>query len=142
MRLDSFGFDEAMNKIGIERRLFVAGQNKGLLDPFSPLKDGDKKVAEELLADLHETFIEAVMKGRKDKLKSSQVFSGLVWSGKKSLELGLIDGLGSYRSLSESIFSSDNIVDYTEKNFVFRRAFDGLKEQIFHMFNDKSIFIY
>ena len=131
-----------MNKIGIERRLFVAGQNKGLLDPFSPLKDGDKKVAEELLADLHETFIEAVMKGRKDKLKSSQVFSGLVWSGKKSLELGLIDGLGSYRSLSESIFSSDNIVDYTEKTFGFRRAFDGLKEQIFHMLNDKSIFIY
>ena len=142
VRLDSFGFDEAMNKIGIERRLFVAGQKKGLLDPFSPLKDGDKKVAEELLADLHKTFIDAVMKGRKDKLKSSQVFSGLVWSGKKSLELGLIDGLGSYRSVSESIFSSDNIVDYTEKTFGFQRALDGLKEQIFHMLNDKSIFIY
>ena len=117
-------------------------QFKEANEAYDILKDGDKKVAEELLADLHETFIEAVMKGRKDKLKSSQVFSGLVWSGRKSLELGLIDGLGSYRSLSESIFSSDNIVDYTEKNFGFRRAFDGLKEQIFHMLNDKSIFIY
>ena len=66
-----------MNKIGIERRLFVAGQNKGLLDPFSPLKDGDKKVAEELLADLHETFIEAVMKGRKDKPRAPTPSSSL-----------------------------------------------------------------
>ena len=78
-----------MNKIGIERRFFVAGQKKDL--DLSPLKDGDKKVAEELLADLHKTFIEG--DEVHDKLKSSQVFSGLVRSGKKSLELGLTDGL-------------------------------------------------
>ena len=73
-----------MEKLGVERRLFVAGQ-KSSLDPFSPLTTDDKKVTEELLADLHKTFINAVMKGRKDKLKSSQVFSGLVWTGRKAL---------------------------------------------------------
>ena len=141
VRLDSFGFDEAMKKLGIERRLLIAGQKKGLLDPFSPLSDDDKQLTQELLVDLHRTFIEAVMKGRKDKLKSSQIFSGLVWSGKQSLELGLIDGLGSYRTVSQIVFSSDNIIDYTEKTFGFQRAFEGLKENIFHMFN-RNYFLY
>lgn len=135
VRLDSFGFDEAMKKLGIERRLFTAGQKKGLLDPFSPLSDDDKELTQELLADLHRTFIEAVMKGRKDKLKSSQIFSGLVWSGKQSLELGLIDGLGSYKAVSQMVFSSDNIIDYTEKTFGLQRAFEGFKENIFNMLN-------
>ncbi|OUU76028.1 MAG: hypothetical protein CBC29_01635 [Methylococcaceae bacterium TMED69] len=135
VRLDSFGFDEAMKKLGIERRLFIAGGKKGLLDPFSPLSDDDKQLTQELLADLHKTFIEAVMKGRKDKLQSSQIFSGLVWSGKQSLELGLIDGLGSYRTVSKKIFSSDNIIDYSEKTFGFQRAFKGFKENIFYMFD-------
>ena len=141
VRLDSFGFDEAMKKLGIERRLLIAGQKKGLLDPFSPLSDDDKQLTQELLVDLHRTFIEAVMKGRKDKLKSSQIFSGLVWSGKQSLELGLIDGLGSYRTVSQIVFSSDNIIDYTERTFGFQRAFEGLKENIFHMFN-RNYFLY
>ena len=135
VRLDSFGFDEAMKKLGIERRLFTAGQKKGLLDPFSPLSDDDKELTQELLADLHRTFIEAVMKGRKDKLKSSRIFSGLVWSGKQSLELGLIDGLGSYKAVSQMVFSSDNIIDYTEKTFGLQRAFEGFKENIFNMLN-------
>ena len=81
------------------------------------------------------------MKGRKDKLKSSQIFSGLVWSGKQSLELGLIDGLGSYRNVSQSVFSSDNIIDYTERSFSFQRAFEGLKENIFFML-DRNYLLY
>ena len=141
VRLDSFGFDEAMKKLGIERRLFTAGQKKGLLDPFSPLSDDDKELTQELLADLHRTFIEAVMKGRKDKLKSSQIFSGLVWSGKQSLELGLIDGLGSYKAVSQMVFSSDNIIDYTEKTFGLQRAFEGFKENIFNTLN-RNYFLY
>ena len=128
-----------MKKLGIERRLFIAGQKKGLLDPFSPLSDDDKQLTQELLADLHKTFIEAVMKGRKDKLQSSQIFSGLVWSGKQSLELGLIDGLGSYRTVSKKIFSSENFIDYTEKTFGFQRAFKGLKENIFYMFDQNYV---
>lgn len=143
VRLDSFGFEKAMEKLGVERRLFVAGQKKALLDPFSPLTTDDKKVTEELLADLHKTFINAVMKGRKDKLKSSQVFSGLVWTGRKSLELGLIDGLGSYKAVSEKVFSANNIVDYTEKSFALQRAFEGLKGGISNLFsNERAYLIY
>ena len=137
VRLDSFGFEKAMEKLGVERRLFVAGQKKALLDPFSPLTTDDKKVAEELLADLHKTFINAVMKGRKDRLKSSQVFSGLVWTGRKSLELGLIDGLGSYKAVSEKVFSVENIIDYTEKSFTLQRAFEGLKGGISDLFSSE-----
>lgn len=138
VRLDQFGFDKAMEKLGIERRLFVAGQKKALLDPFSPISSDDEKIAQDLLADFHKTFIDAVMKGRKDKLKSPEVFSGQVWSGRKSLELGLVDGLGSYSVVSKKVFSTENIVDYTEKSFVFQRAFEGLKQSILNVLYDSS----
>lgn len=142
VRLDQFGFDKAMEKLGIERRLFIAGQKKALLDPFSPISNDDREITKDLLDDLHKTFINAVMKGRKDKLKSTEVFSGLVWSGKKSLKLGLIDGLGSYSAVSQRVFSTDNIVDYTERSFVFQRAFDGLKQSLTNfLFNSNSYFI-
>jgi len=117
VRMDSFGFVEAMKKIGVERRLFTAGDNKGILDPFQPLSAKDQTFVSEMLATVHRQFVDTVREGRGDRLagEDSELFSGLFWSGEKALELGLIDGLGDIRYVSRELIGTENTVNYTPR---------------------------
>jgi signal peptide peptidase SppA len=90
-----FGFDKAIEKLGVDRRVYTAGENKLLLDPFQPEKERDVRHLRELQDDIHRIFIDMVRERRGDKLKSSEeLFSGLFWTGAKARELGLIDACG------------------------------------------------
>ncbi|MEJ6781178.1 S49 family peptidase [Aminobacter sp. Piv2-1] len=96
----SFGFPELLKKIGVERRVYTAGKNKATLDPFQPEKKEDVDRLKKLQVEVHETFIELVKERRGAKLKDDpDLFTGLFWSGKRSLELGLVDGLGDMRTV-------------------------------------------
>lgn len=125
--MDGFGFTGSMDKLGVERRLLTAGQNKGFLDPFSPQNERHKEHAQGMLNDIHEQFIEVVRKGRGARLKETpDMFSGLMWTGSKSVELGLADGYGTVDSVARDILKAEEIRDYTVKpNFAekFARRF-------------------
>ena len=115
-----FGFVEAMDKLGIERRLFYAGESKGLLDPFSPLNPKEVTHIEGVLDNIYQQFIEIVKRGRGDRLKDDdRIFTGLVWTGQQSLELGLIDELGSPGYVAREVFGAEEIVDYTKHESYF-----------------------
>lgn len=114
--MDGFGFVGAMDKLGVERRLLSAGANKGFLDPFSPQRDGQMEHARGLLDDIHRQFIEVVRKGRGERLKDTpELFSGLVWTGARSVELGLADGFGTVESVARDVFQAEDIRDFTQK---------------------------
>ena len=122
--MNGFGFTGLMDKLGIERRLITAGENKGMLDPFSPLREKDKEYIHVLMKDIHQQFIGAVREGRGKRLKETpDMFSGLIWTGEKSLQLGLADGYGSIDSVAREVIKAEDIVDYTRKeNFAERVA--------------------
>ena len=122
--MDGFGFTEAMHKVGVERRLLTAGENKGFLDPFSPMDSKQKAYAQEMLGEIHAQFIDAVRKGRGKRLKETpDMFSGLMWSGAKSVQLGLADGFGTVESVARDVIKVENVRDYTvKKNFAERIA--------------------
>src|SRR5262245_41442020 len=91
--MNGFGFTGLMDKLGIDRRLITAGENKGMLDPFSPVNEKDVEHAKKLVGDIHQQFISAVREGRGKKLKETpDMFSGLIWTGQMSIDLGLADG--------------------------------------------------
>jgi len=114
--MNGFGFTGLMDKLGVERRLITAGENKGMLDPFSPLSDKDKEYAQRLTKEIHEQFIAVVREGRGKRLKESpDLFSGLIWTGTKSVELGLADGYGTLDSVAREVIKAEDIVDYTQK---------------------------
>ena len=114
--MDGFGFTGLMDKLGIERRLLTAGRNKGFLDPFSPQTDQQKTYALDMLEQVHQQFIDAVKKGRGDRLKQDpDLFSGLFWTGQRSIELGLADGLGTVDSVARDVLKAPDLVDYTVK---------------------------
>ncbi|MDH5184829.1 MAG: S49 family peptidase [Gammaproteobacteria bacterium] len=118
----SFGFTEAMEKMGIERRLITSGESKALLDPFSPLKEADAKHYKQLMSDVHQQFITRVMEGRGKRLKlNKQLFSGLFWTGERSIEFGLIDGLGSSAYVARELIGNDKLFDYTQRPGVFEK---------------------
>jgi len=120
--MDGFGFTGAMDKLGVERRLLTAGENKGFLDPFSPQDAHHKEHAQLLLNDVHKQFIDVVRKGRGKRLKESpELFSGLMWSGAKSVELGLADGLGSVEYVAREIIKAETIRDFTPKHNLVER---------------------
>ncbi|NCA68607.1 MAG: S49 family peptidase [Sphingobacteriia bacterium] len=120
VRIGSFGFDEAIKSLGIERRLLTAGENKGILDPFSPLPPEQRIFVQAVLDDLHGQFIEVVRAGRGDRLDAGEeVFSGLFWSGEEALELGLVDALGSASSVARDLVGAEKLVDYTVKRDLF-----------------------
>lgn len=123
-----FGFTDAIDKLGIERRVLTSGDNKALLDPFAPMKDEQKEHFQAMLDTVHDEFIQAVKAGRGDRLQSDEhpeLFSGLVWSGSKAVELGLADGFGSPGSVAREIIEVDKIVDYTVVPNPFERWFQG-----------------
>jgi len=114
--MNGFGFVDAMNKLGVERRLYTAGENKGFLDPFSPQKQGEIEHVNGLLLSIHQQFIDVVKAGRGDKIKDDKkLFSGLVWTGEDAIKLGLVDAIGSSSYVAREIFKAEDIVDYTTK---------------------------
>jgi protease IV len=112
--MDGFGFTGTMEKLGVERRAITAGENKKFLDPFSPLNPAHKEFAEKMLGEIHQQFISVVRNGRGKRLKESpEIFSGLVWVGQKSIELGLTDALGSVDSVARDVIKAEDVVDFT-----------------------------
>jgi protease-4 len=127
VRMDSFGFVGTMDKLGVERRLYTAGESKAFLDPFLPSKAADVAHIETLLVDIHEQFINAVKDGRGDRLKQSEdMFSGLIWTGKESLDMGLVDGLGSSSYVAREIIEAEEIVEFTAEPDLLERLSDRL----------------
>jgi protease-4 len=119
VRMDGFGFVEALDKLGVERRLLTAGEHKGFLDPFSPLKPDEVAHVSGLLSEIHQQFINTVKRGRGDRLKpEADLFNGFVWSGERGLELGLVDALGSASFVAREIIGAEDIVDFTPKRHV------------------------
>lgn len=111
-----FGFTGAMEKLGIDRRLYTSGEHKGFLDPFTPENPEQKEFWQSVLKVTHNQSIEQVRLGRGDRLKESpEVFSGLVWSGEQALEMGLIDGLSSTSQLVRTKFNSEEMINFTRK---------------------------
>jgi protease-4 len=130
--VNGFGFVEAMEDLGVERRLLTAGEHKGILDPFSPLDDFDESHVKGQLDKLHETFIEAVKEGRGEKLKGAdeELFSGLFWNGKEGIALGLADEIGSAGYVAREVVGAEEIVDFTSKEDPLVRLIDRLGASI------------
>lgn len=122
--MSGWGFTGTMEKLGVERRSLTSGENKAFLDPFAPLDDKQKQHAQSMLGEIHQQFIDVVKKGRGQRLKESpELFSGLMWTGAKSVELGLTDALGSVEYVAREVIKAEAIVDYSQKeNFAERFA--------------------
>jgi len=122
--MDQFGFVDTLEKLGVERRVLTAGENKAFLDPFSPLQPTHGEHAKRLLGEIHVQFIDVVKKGRGARLKESpEIFSGLLWSGAKSIELGLSDAYGTVDYVAREVIKAEQIVEYTRKeNLIDRLA--------------------
>jgi len=122
--IDGFGFVDAMDKLGIERRALAAGENKAFLDPFSPLSPQQRDYAQKMIAEIHQQFIAAVKAGRGARLKESpELFSGLVWNGARGVDLGLADAFGSVDYVAREVIKAEDVVDFTVKeNFTERLA--------------------
>jgi protease IV len=120
--MDGFGFTGLMEKLGVERRLMTAGENKGFLDPFSPQTEKHRVFAQSMLDQVHLQFIEAVKAGRGKRLKNSvELFSGLFWTGQQAVELGLADQLGNLDFVAREIVKAEELVDYTRRENVAER---------------------
>jgi len=120
--MDGFGFTGTMDKAGIERRLLTAGENKGFLDPFSPQAPQHKAHAQTLLNDIHQQFIDVVKSGRGNRLKETpEMFSGLMWTGAQSVQLGLADDLGSVESVARDVIKAEKVLDYSVKDNIAER---------------------
>jgi protease-4 len=120
--MDGFGFVGLMEKLGVERRLMTAGENKGFLDPFSPQTPQQKAFAQSMLNQVHGQFIEVVKAGRGDRLKETpELFSGLFWTGQQAVELGLADQLGSIDFVAREVIKAEDLVDYTRRDNVAER---------------------
>jgi len=120
--MDGYGFADAIKKLGVERRLLTAGEHKGFLDPFSPLKPEHRRHMQSLLNNVHEQFIDVVRQGRGERLSNDpDIFSGLFWTGEKSIKLGLVDGLGSASYVARELVGEKRIVDYTLRPNYFDR---------------------
>jgi len=125
--MDGFGFTGTMEKLGVERRLLTAGENKGFLDPFSAQSDKQKAHAQAMLNEIHQQFIGVVRNGRGKRLKETpDMFSGLFWTGAKAIEMGLADGFGTVESVARDVIKVEDIVDYT--------AHEGLPERVLKKF--------
>jgi protease-4 len=121
--MDGFGFTGTMEKLGVERRLVTAGDNKGFMDPFSPIDETQRGYVKSMLGDIHGQFIEAVRVGRGERLKENdETFSGLVWTGERSIELGLADALGSVAYVAREIVEAETIVNYSWREHIVERV--------------------
>ncbi len=120
--MDGFGFTGLMDKVGVERRLMTAGENKGFLDPFSPQTEKHRAYAQAMLDQIHQQFIDTVKAGRGKRLKETpELFSGLFWTGQQSIELGLADQLGNLDFVAREVVKAEDLVDYTRRDNVAER---------------------
>ena len=120
--MDGFGFTGLMDKLGVERRLMTAGENKGFLDPFSPQTEAQRKHAQAMLNQIHQQFIGAVKAGRGERLKESpEMFSGLFWTGQQAVDMGLADALGSLDGVARDVVKASEVIDYTRHENVAER---------------------
>jgi len=118
--IGGFGFVGTLEKLGIERRAYTAGDNKDFLDPFQPENPVHREHAKKMLAEIHQQFMTVVRQGRGKRLKESpEIFSGLVWTGERSIELGLTDALGSLEYVAREVIKAEKVVDYTPDDNVF-----------------------
>lgn len=125
--MEGFGFTSLMEKVGVERRLMTAGENKGFMDPFSPQSQKHKNYAQEMLNEVHQQFIDVVRQGRGSRLKETpETFSGLFWSGTKAVEIGLADAFGTVDTVARDELKAEDIVDYTQH--------EGLSERLLKKF--------
>lgn len=119
-----FGFVGVMEKLGVDRRIYTAGEHKAFLDPFQPPKAEETEFWKGVLDTTHKQFIASVKQGRGDRLKDKEhpeLFSGLIWSGEQALELGLIDGLASSSQVAREVIKAKELVDYTRQENPFDR---------------------
>jgi protease-4 len=117
--MEGFGFTGLMEKLGVERRLLTAGENKGFLDPFSPQTDRHRQHAQEMLNQVHRQFIDVVKAGRGKRLKEiPELFSGLFWTGQQAVDLGLADQLGNLDYVAREVIKAEDLVDYTRRENV------------------------
>jgi len=120
--MDGFGFTGTMEKLGVERRLLTAGENKGFLDPFSPQTEKQRAYAQAMLDQIHQQFIAVVKAGRGDRLKTTpDTFSGLFWTGQQAVEMGLADKLGNLDYVAREVVKAEDIIDYTRRDNVAER---------------------
>ena len=127
VRLDSFGLVGLMERWGIERRLFTAGENKGFLDPFLPLQEQEVEHITGVIDQIHEQFITVVREGRGDRLQDNDdLFSGLVWTGVEAVELGLIDDLGDDRTVARDVIGVERMVVFEPKRTALQMLMDDL----------------
>ena len=120
--MDGFGLTGTMEKLGVERRLLTAGENKGMGDPFSPLSAKHRAYTQAMLDQIHQQFIAVVKQGRGKRLKQTpETFSGLFWNGQQALELGLIDHFGNLDYVAREVVKAETVIDYTPKENVAER---------------------
>ena len=120
--MDGFGFVGTMEKLGVERRLLTAGENKGMLDPFSPQNEKHNAYAKAMIDQIHQQFIAVVKDGRGARLKPlPELFSGLFWNGEEALRLGLVDKIGNIDHVARDVIKAEEIVDYTPHENVAER---------------------
>jgi protease-4 len=120
--MDGFGFTGLMDKLGIERRLLTAGENKGMLDPFSPQNERQTAYAKTMIDQIHQQFITVVRQGRGARLKEGpDTFSGLFWNGEEAIRLGLADKLGNLDHVARDVVKAEEVVDYTPRDNVAER---------------------
>lgn len=121
--MNSFGLTEAMEKLGVERRLYTAGEHKAFLDPFSPVKPSERQHVDTLLDQVHQQFIDTVRADRGERLAPDpEIFSGLFWTGQEALRLGLVDEFGSAGSVARDVVGAEKIVNYTPKEDLLGRV--------------------
>ncbi|RFA29964.1 hypothetical protein CAI21_09110 [Alkalilimnicola ehrlichii] len=114
--MSTFGFTEALDKLGVERRLYTAGEQKGFLDPFLPASEQDERHVQSMLDEIYLQFVDVVRDGRGDRLpEDADVFNGLIWTGERSIELGLADELGSTEFVAREVIGAPELVDYTPR---------------------------
>jgi len=117
--MDGFGFTGTMEKLGIERRLITAGENKGILDPFSPMNDKQRAYAQAMIDQIHQQFIKVVREGRGKRLhETPETFSGLFWNGEEAVKLGLADKFGNLDYVAREVVKAEDVIDYTPKDNV------------------------
>jgi protease-4 len=120
--MDSFGATGLLDKLGVERRLLTAGENKGLGDPFSPLLPKQRAYLQTMLDQIHQQFIAAVKQGRGTRLKETpETFSGLFWNGQQALSMGLVDHLGNLDYVAREVVKAEEVIDYTPRENVAER---------------------
>jgi len=120
--MGTFGVERAMDKLGVERRLVTAGENKAIMDPFSPFKESDRQHMKSMVDQIHKQFIQVVREGRGDRLKEqADTFSGLFWSGEESVRIGLADELGGTGYVAREVIGEENVVNFTSTDDIIER---------------------